>query len=105
MTDLGDLLTPAGVVPLLTLAELPPAPACEACGCCRADLCAAALTEGTACVLMAAPPAERATTERVLRCPCAPVACTCAPPMHFRGIARCQHGKRARQAATEGAGT
>ncbi|WP_431935828.1 hypothetical protein [Micromonospora sp. RP3T] len=76
---------------LPTLAELPAAPACPGCGCCRVDLCAAAVTDGAACVLLAAPPVDPATTARVLRCPCAPVTCRCAPPLHVRGIARCQH--------------
>lgn len=129
MTDLGDLLglaadggpcpcgfysaeacamarTVPGVcrVPTLpTLAELPPAAPCESCGCCVADLCAAAVAEGTACLMLAAPRPDRAAAERVLECPCAPVVCTCTPPAHVRGIARCEHGRRARQAAADAA--
>lgn len=98
MTDLGDLLDRA----LPTLAELPPAVPCESCGCCPADLCAAALAEGTACLMLAVPRPTREAADRVLRCPCAPAACCCTPPVHFRGIARCRHGERALRAAAVG---
>lgn len=80
---------------LPTLADLPAAAWCESCGCCPADLCAAALTDGTACLMLAAPRPDPAAAEVVLRCPCSPVACHCSPPVHVRGIARCQHGQRA----------
>lgn len=76
---------------LPTLAELPAAPACPHCGCCLADLCAAATTAGTACILLAVPRRDPTATGRVLRCPCAPVDCWCAPPVHVRGITRCEH--------------
>lgn len=89
-------------VPTLpALAELPPAPPCDSCGCCHADLCRAAAAEGTACLLLAAPRPNPAATGLVVGCPCAPVSCRCAPPVHVRGIARCQHGVRARQAADQ----
>lgn len=122
MTDLGDMLgstawcgcgftsaeacAMARSVPgvcrmpaLPGLAELPPAEPCEGCGCCLADLCAAALEAGTACLMLAVPRPDPAATEPVAKCPCAPLVCRCAPPAHVRGIARCQHGIRARQAA------
>lgn len=133
MTDLGDLLA-AGVDPavtapcpcgfhstracamtrsvpgacqhpttLPTLAELPPSPPCESCGCCRADLCAAALDDGAAC-LMLAPPRPTPAAAELSRCPCAPLVCRCSLPAHVRGIARCQHGVRARQAAAQASG-
>lgn len=81
------------------LAELPPAAACESCGCCLADLCKTALEEGTACLMLAVPRPDPAAAAAVVKCPCAPVACYCAEPAHVRGIARCQHGRRARNPA------
>lgn len=83
---------------LPTLADLPRAAPCPRCGCCLADLCAAAVAEGAACLMLAAPGPDPAAAARVVRCPCAPAACRCQPPTHVRGIARCEHRPRARKA-------
>lgn len=65
---------------------------CPSCECCPAGLCATALTEGTACLVLT--PARPLADDAVVRCPCAPAVCHCEPPWHFRGIARCRHGRR-----------
>lgn len=77
------------------LAELPPATRCEKCDCCAVDLCAAALAEGAACLLLAPPGPAQTTIAALLGCPCAPVACGCTPPTHVRGITRCRHSRSA----------